>query len=176
MAGETTELKIPWPAESDEANQGATKIKELAERVDLLLRKQLTKTVEIAKLVVTETPTFPGGPWTALSGLNAKLSEEPGVTGVQSTRARTESGGAVARLRGGVEVKSPEEFLAGETLFTLPVGLRPPGVCFLPAMLNTAGVLTYPKMQVTSAGVCSLSALMKSNAVLTFDGLTFNLS
>jgi hypothetical protein len=116
------------------------------------------------------------GAWTALSGLNAKLNEEPGVTGVQTLRIRAEQGAAAGRLRGGVECRSPEEVSLGETLFTLPVGLRPPGTCQLPCILNTSGTFTVPKMQVTSAGVCTLAAAIKSNAVLLFDGITFNLT
>lgn len=59
MSGETPELKIPYPSESDNINEGATKITELAERVDLLLRKQLTKLLEVAKLKVTTTVELP---------------------------------------------------------------------------------------------------------------------
>jgi hypothetical protein len=116
------------------------------------------------------------GAWTAPTGLNAKLTSAEGITGVQALDIRSESGGVSGRIRGGVAAKAGEEYLSGETLFTLPVGLRPPGVCFLPCVLNTAGVITVPKMQVTSAGVCTLNAAIKSNAVLTFDSLTFNLT
>lgn len=45
------------------------------------------------------------------------------VSGYEEPAARVESGGATARLRGVLEVTS--EIKAGETVFTLPSGLRP---------------------------------------------------
>lgn len=59
MAGETPELKIPYPEAKDERSAYPALAKILAERIDLLLRKQLTKLLEVAKLKVTETLEVP---------------------------------------------------------------------------------------------------------------------
>lgn len=60
MPGTTPELGIPFPEEGDEANEGATKIKELAVKVDELLRKQLTKAAELKSLKIKEGLTVEG--------------------------------------------------------------------------------------------------------------------
>lgn len=78
---ETTELKLPYPSATGAIKNGAQNIQELAERVDLLLREQLTKAVKIAKLTVTEAITLPSESITeamlkALAVTTAKLAKE----------------------------------------------------------------------------------------------------
>jgi hypothetical protein len=57
-SGKTPELNIPYPIKTD-PDTLTSDIGELAKKVDELLRKQLTKLIEVAKLKVTETIELP---------------------------------------------------------------------------------------------------------------------
>ncbi len=91
------------------------------------------------------------------------------AAGAQTVRARAELGGNVCRLRGVAKIKSGEELKTGETLFTLPEGLRPPGH----VDLTLAGSVI---LEIATTGVAILSATKTSAQTIIMDGLTFNLT
>jgi hypothetical protein len=91
------------------------------------------------------------------------------AAGSQTVRARAELGGNVCRLRGVAKIKSGEELKTGETLFTLPEGLRPPGH----VDLTLAGSVI---LEIATTGVAILSATKTSAQTIIMDGFTFNLT
>ena len=126
------------------------------------VRRQITKN----KAQVTK---LEAGEWVRVT-LGAKTEEAPGY---QTLRARTESGGVAARLRGAVKVRAGEALNAGEAALTLPAGLRPPGTIECAAQssagggvvtISTAGVLAWP------------GGGQGATAVIYLDNITFNLT
>lgn len=93
----------------------------------------------------------------------------------QTPGARTELNAAVARLRGIVIVKFGEELKAGETLFTLPAGTRPPTQIRLGVV--TQGEKSAYILIAAATGVATLgSASLGSEKTVFLDGQTFNLT
>jgi len=108
--------------------------------------------------------------WAAMTSLGAKVEK---VAALQEPEARTESVGAVARLRGGVKVKALETLTAGETVCTLPEGKRPPKLVKIPTIVGTvtAGVLS-----IATTGVVTLDVNVTTGVEIYFDGIQFNLT
>jgi hypothetical protein len=86
-SGKTTELDLPYPIKED-PDTIASDIGELAKKVDELLRKQLTKLVEVAKLKVTTSIELPAKAIVAaamaehsITEANKALASESIVTG-----------------------------------------------------------------------------------------------
>lgn len=123
-------------------------------------------TVE-AKLAAAEATITPGA-WTALT-LGTKVEEDAAE---QTVRARTE--GTIVRLRGATKIKAGETLTAGETLATLPVGLRPVEKRVVLSSVTNAN--KAQAMLVATTGVVTLLENLPAATVLVLDGLTFNLT
>ena len=112
------------------------------------------------------------GPWEPLT-LSAKVREES--SGVPTPRARIELLGNIVRLRGMLEVRSGDELKIGETLATLPVGLRPKlDDSFAAALVNTAKPPVWIEVQ-TTGGLIVEAALGEKDLIL-LSGCTFALT
>lgn len=108
------------------------------------------------------------GVWTKVT-FGAKV-EQGGVS--QAVGVRAELGLNVARLRGNTKIKSGEELKTGETLFTLPVGFRPPGNVEISVNPGTLQVIN-----IATTGVVTLPGhALTSTTTLSLDGITFNLT
>jgi hypothetical protein len=125
--------------------------------------------VESTAATKAEVRAIEAGPWTAVV-LGPKIEARPGI---QAPEVRTELHAASARVRGGFQAKAAENLAIGETLFTLPVGFRPPALIEI-TQTSTAGVVLIVKIAAT--GVVTLSKELKAGEAVLFDGETFNLT
>lgn len=117
----------------------------------------------LAHSILEEDLEIPGA-WEALT-LGAKV--ENGAT--QTPRVRKELGSS--RLRGTVKIKAGEKLLAGETLFTIPAGLRPLGAIRAPAPNSTS---FNKELLIATSGVATLPTELTAGEEISLDSITFN--
>lgn len=103
---------------------------------------------------------------------NLTLGAKVEAGGGQVPAARAEDGKTMVRLRGRPKIKAGEELKIGETLATIPAGLRPIGTIQMPVQLGAAiGYLT-----ITEAGVITASAAVTAGLSVGLDAITYNLT
>lgn len=118
---------------------------------------------------LSDLPASGPGAWTALT-LGPKIEASGSA---QSIRVRLEQGASSVRMRGTPVVKIGETLTAGETLATLPLGFRPPGLITVP-MTTSSAVTT--SLTIATTGVVALANNLAATRAVFFDGLTFNLT
>jgi hypothetical protein len=104
--------------------------------------------------------------WSALV-LGAKV--EAGA--LQTPGVRRE--GVTARLRGLPKIKAGEELKVGETLATVPAGMRPPAAVQLSA---TSGAVGPIPILVATTGIITVGVSIAVGNAAPLDGLTYNLT
>ncbi len=137
---------------------------------------------DINTLCVTRIGSGPSGPsgpegkageW---SNLTLESTVWEAATGKQTPAARTESGGAAARLRGGIAVKVGKSYAEGALVFTVPVAAIPPADVTLSAIAinptNTSGEIRIKK----TSGKAEFFPGVATGGTLLLDGLTYNLT
>lgn len=91
-----------------------------------------------------------------------------------TAEGRTENFGHMGRLKGTLTVKAAEELVAGETLATLPVALRPEKAETLPWAIAGSGA--YIEVKIATSGVITLSANLKAAEAINLTGLEYFVS
>jgi hypothetical protein len=152
----------------------STNLKALAEIVGTQLKNGTIEEKQLsAALVKRLGEAVTVGVWKALE-LGAKVEEAK--VGLQTARVRAELGLNTARLRGGLVIKAGQELKEGETLFTLPVGFRPPASVYLMGAVEHGAVRSIRQMAVLPTGEVSLSGAVEENGIVCLDSVTFNLT
>lgn len=94
--------------------------------------------------------------------------------GLQANEVRSENGGATGRIRGSFRIKAAEELVAGETLFTIPVGFRPPADIEFERVTSAGGL---HRLKIAAAtGICTDTSPILATQIVFFDGFTYNIT
>lgn len=114
------------------------------------------------------------GAWKTFASFGTSVSaEEAGPW--QSPRIRSEDTGTVARMRGAALCVA--SLGLGATVFTLPIGLRPPATVIVPFSYTTGGgVMTVAQLVIPSTGVANVASGTSASGFIHLDGITFNLT
>src|SRR5512146_865729 len=110
------------------------------------------------------------GPWTEVT-LGPKVEQAGGE--FQEVKARKENKSGDVRLRGVAQVKAGETLTAGEAIFTLPAGFRPPKLVTIRDNIEGAGA---EELRIATTGVATAVANHAAGKELGFDGATFNIT
>lgn len=94
--------------------------------------------------------------------------------GLQANEVRTENAGGTGRIKGDFRIKAAEELIAGETLFTVPVGFRPPADIEFERVTSAGGL---HRLKIAAAtGICTDTSNILATQIVFFDGFTYNIT